>query len=262
MSLRTTLFSNRSGIIGTIISVALTGALMLPVALQNSAAQADRVKGTTQLRESTGLHHEQLKVYPAIVKERIDTEAAATLEQANAVMQQATGKADLATLTSTLTALTGYDTMKLDTVRSRTDAVKNAINVTSAAAAAFDRAAAAKAAVAAAAAAATLAAGNTPDGARSTARSLAASTYGWGDEQFQCLNQLWQKESGWSYTASNGSSGATGIPQALPGSKMASAGSDWQTNATTQIVWGLGYIAGGYGTPCAAWSHSQSMNWY
>jgi hypothetical protein len=114
----------------------------------------------------------------------------------------------------------------------------------------------------AAAAAAALAQANTPDGARATARALAASKYGWNDSQFQCLNQLWQKESGWSYTAYNASSGATGIPQSLPGSKMASAGSDWQTNAATQISWGLDYIARGYGTPCSAWSHSQSMNWY
>jgi hypothetical protein len=80
--------------------------------------------------------------------------------------------------------------------------------------------------------------------------------------QFQCLDQLWQKESGWSYTAYNASSGATGIPQSLPGSKMATAGSDWETNATTQVTWGLDYIARGYGTPCSAWSHSQSVNWY
>ena len=90
----------------------------------------------------------------------------------------------------------------------------------------------------------------------------AASQYGWDESQFSCLNQLWQKESGWSYTAYNADGGATGIPQALPGSKMAAAGSDWETNAATQISWGLSYIKGSYGTPCAAWGHSQSMNWY
>ncbi|WP_433862353.1 hypothetical protein [Streptomyces sp. L7] len=89
-----------------------------------------------------------------------------------------------------------------------------------------------------------------------------ASSYGWGADQFQCLDSLWSKESGWNYQASNGSSGATGIPQALPGSKMATFGSDWATNATTQIKWGLSYIKGSYGTPCNAWSHSQAMNWY
>ncbi|MFS0852599.1 phospholipase [Microbacterium sp. 179-I 3D4 NHS] len=110
--------------------------------------------------------------------------------------------------------------------------------------------------------AAALAAANTPDGAKATARSMAASTYGWGDDQFSCLNSLWQKESSWNYRSYNGGSGATGIPQALPGSKMASAGSDWETNAATQIAWGLGYISSVYGTPCSAWGHSQATDWY
>ncbi|PRB12446.1 phospholipase [Microbacterium sp. MYb72] len=113
----------------------------------------------------------------------------------------------------------------------------------------------------AAAAAAALAAANTPDGAKATAQSMAASQYGWGADQFSCLSSLWNKESSWNYQAHN-PSGATGIPQALPGSKMASAGSDWQTNAATQIAWGLGYISSVYGTPCSAWGHSQATNWY
>jgi hypothetical protein len=85
---------------------------------------------------------------------------------------------------------------------------------------------------------------------------------GWGEDQFSCLVSLWKKESGWRVNASNPSSGAYGIPQALPGSKMGSAGSDWATNPATQITWGLGYITGRYGTPCGAWSHSQAKNWY
>ena len=85
--------------------------------------------------------------------------------------------------------------------------------------------------------------------------------HGWGEDEFSCLVSLWNKESGWRTNAAN-SSGAYGIPQALPGSKMASAGPDWQSNPATQITWGLGYISGRYGTPCAAWSHSQSSNWY
>ncbi|MFF0910431.1 phospholipase [Microbacterium enclense] len=110
-------------------------------------------------------------------------------------------------------------------------------------------------------AAAALARVNTPDGARAVAAQMAAERYGWGSEQFSCLSSLWQKESGWNYQAYN-PSGATGIPQSLPGSKMASAGSDWQTNAATQIAWGLDYIDRAYGTPCSAWSHSQAVNWY
>ncbi len=91
---------------------------------------------------------------------------------------------------------------------------------------------------------------------------IAADEYGWGGDQFSCLDSLWTKESGWDYQAYNQNGGATGIPQALPGSKMASFGSDWATNATTQIRWGLDYISNVYGTPCSAWGHSQSVNWY
>jgi resuscitation-promoting factor RpfB len=87
------------------------------------------------------------------------------------------------------------------------------------------------------------------------------SARGWGSGQFSCLVSLWNKESGWRTDAAN-PSGAYGIPQALPGDKMASAGPDWQHNATTQISWGLSYIAGVYGTPCSAWAHSQATGWY
>jgi membrane protein involved in colicin uptake len=96
---------------------------------------------------------------------------------------------------------------------------------------------------------------------RDIGRQLAAER-GWTGSQWGCLDSLFQRESGWSTHASNGSSGAYGIPQALPGSKMSSAGPDWQNSPVTQIKWGLGYISGRYGTPCAAWSHSQSSGWY
>jgi hypothetical protein len=97
--------------------------------------------------------------------------------------------------------------------------------------------------------------------AQATARAMLGN-YGWGDDQFSCIVSLWNKESGWNYQAYNRSSGAYGIPQALPGSKMGSAGADWQTNPATQIAWGFGYIAGRYGSPCGAWSHSQAYGWY
>lgn len=86
--------------------------------------------------------------------------------------------------------------------------------------------------------------------------------YGWSDSDFQCLVSLWNKESGWNVTAQNRSSGAYGIPQALPGSKMSSAGSDYLTNYKTQIDWGLRYIKSRYGNPSSAWSHSQNTGWY
>jgi hypothetical protein len=84
---------------------------------------------------------------------------------------------------------------------------------------------------------------------------------GMGADQFNCLVSLWNRESGWNVHAAN-ASGAYGIPQALPGSKMSSAGPDWQNNYQTQIKWGLGYINGRYGSPCGAWGHSQSTGWY
>jgi hypothetical protein len=84
---------------------------------------------------------------------------------------------------------------------------------------------------------------------------------GWGEDQYSCLVALWNRESHWNVYAYN-PSGAYGIPQALPGSKMASAGADWQTNPATQITWGLGYITARYGTPCGAWSASQAKGWY
>jgi hypothetical protein len=100
-----------------------------------------------------------------------------------------------------------------------------------------------------------------PGSAKGIALSMVKSR-GWGDAQYSCLVSLWNRESGWNVYANNASSGAYGIPQALPGSKMASAGGNWRTSAKTQIAWGLGYISGRYGTPCAAWAHSESSGWY
>ena len=87
-------------------------------------------------------------------------------------------------------------------------------------------------------------------------------SFGWSSSQFSCLDPLWAHESGWSVSAYNAGSGAFGIPQALPGSKMASAGPDWQTDAATQIKWGLEYIKGSYGSPCGAWAHEEATGWY
>ncbi|BDZ51157.1 hypothetical protein GCM10025867_33980 [Frondihabitans sucicola] len=105
-----------------------------------------------------------------------------------------------------------------------------------------------------------VAAAATPGSAQAVGAQLVAAR-GWGTDQYNCLVSLWNRESGWNVYASN-PSGAYGIPQALPGSKMASVGADWQTSAATQITWGLNYIQGRYGTPCGAWAHSQSFNWY
>lgn len=86
--------------------------------------------------------------------------------------------------------------------------------------------------------------------------------FGWSKRQFKFLDWLWNRESSWNVRASNPYSGAYGIPQAVPGSKMASAGSNWRTSARTQIRWGLDYIHGRYGSPLGAWRHEKSAGWY
>jgi hypothetical protein len=88
------------------------------------------------------------------------------------------------------------------------------------------------------------------------------SSYGWSSSEMSCLVPLWAGESGWRVNAQNTSSGAYGIPQSLPGSKMATEGADWRTNPETQIKWGLGYIQERYGSPCGAWGFKQSHGWY
>lgn len=96
---------------------------------------------------------------------------------------------------------------------------------------------------------------------REIARALLGE-FGFPASEFGCLDSLWTRESNWNPAAQNASSGAFGIPQSLPGSKMASAGADWATNPVTQIRWGLGYIQDRYGSPCGAWGHSESSGWY
>ena len=98
-----------------------------------------------------------------------------------------------------------------------------------------------------------------------TAQAIAygiLQSMGMGDDQYACLVALWDRESGWNVYAMNSGSGAYGIPQALPGDKMASAGADWATNPATQITWGLQYITDRYVNPCGAWQHSEDAGWY
>ena len=100
------------------------------------------------------------------------------------------------------------------------------------------------------------------DGAKEVARQIIAQKYRWSERQFTCLDNLWTKESKWNYKARNKSSGAHGIPQALPATKMEIVGTDWRTNPVTQITWGLKYIEERYEYPCRAWSKSKRSNWY
>lgn len=197
-------------------------------------------------------------------------EAEATIGSAQGVLVSAATKVDTTALEASVTQLADYKVLSLDRVleltdhtRSTTQATADAVASADAAQAAADEAAAAEAAAAEAAAAEAAAArANTPDGARALGAELAASLHGWGGDQFVCLDKLWTKESSWIVDADNPSSSAYGIPQALPGHKMASAGGDWATSARTQIVWGLDYIKSSYGSPCSAWSHSVAVNWY
>ncbi|AWB95305.1 hypothetical protein DCE93_06230 [Agromyces badenianii] len=241
---------------GAIVATGLT--VGTGFAVQSALVTQAAIDATAALTDSTGLRAEQLGAYSSIAEARTRYSAQDTITAANATLASVDGKVDSSGLAASVASLGEYERLPLESIVDLTKQTRAETARAEAAAAEFDRVQAEQAAAAAAA----LAQANTPDGARATARALAESKYGWGESQFQCLDRLWQKESGWSYTAYNASSGATGIPQSLPGSKMASAGADWQSNAATQISWGLDYIARGYGAPCTAWSHSQSVNWY
>ncbi len=97
---------------------------------------------------------------------------------------------------------------------------------------------------------------------RDIAKQILKNKYGYGNDQYQCFNNIIIRESNWDINATNPSSGAYGIPQSLPGSKMASVGDDWRTNPATQITWGIEYMKDRYGSPCSAWGFKSSHGWY
>jgi hypothetical protein len=102
----------------------------------------------------------------------------------------------------------------------------------------------------------------TTAGAKFVATKLNALTYFWNASEMSCLNSLWSRESHWNFKARNYRSGAYGIPQANPGTKMASAGRDWRSNPITQIKWGMSYVNARYGSPCGALTQSNHLGWY
>jgi hypothetical protein len=102
----------------------------------------------------------------------------------------------------------------------------------------------------------------TPLGAKKVAKSILLDEYGFSEKEYKCLNSLWTKESNWNYKARNKNSGAHGIPQALPASKMNVVSTDWRTNPVTQIRWGLRYISIRYETPCKALAKHKRSNYY
>ena len=248
-------------------------------------AQDARIAVAASLIDSTAVTPEQSYSYGDVVTAYAQEGAKAAIANANATVASAQGKTDAAALTTSVANLSRYSFLAPKRVFALVNETNAETGKVQAAVAEVDRVAAEQAAAAAAAkaaaeqaaaeaaaakqpaaaarsAASRPAAPTDPSGAQAIARDLMAAQYGWGDDQFGCLVPLWQRESGWNVNAYNASSGATGIPQALPGSKMASAGADWQTNPATQITWGLGYISQRYGTPCAAWDHSESVGWY
>ena len=99
-------------------------------------------------------------------------------------------------------------------------------------------------------------------GAKKVAKAISLSEYAWGEDQYRCLNRLWTKESHWNYKARNKRSGAHGIPQALPASRMDVVSTDWRTNPVTQIRWGLRYIEARYDNPCKAWAKFKRSRYY
>ncbi|UOE46052.1 lytic transglycosylase domain-containing protein [Agromyces larvae] len=265
----------------------VTGAAVVAIAAvsgvgfvsQNAvAAQRDRVAETRALTDAGNADTIQAASHSVVLDARAAFEAKHALADAGAAVAAAAGKVDAAALASTVAILDDYERLSPSRVFALATQAGQLAQDVQARVAEFDRVAAEQAAAqaaaeaAAAAKAAEQAAGSSaasrpsapsnPSEAQSIARSLMASMYGWGDDQFGCLVELWNHESGWNVYASNGSSGAYGIPQALPGSKMASAGADWQTNPATQITWGLGYVAGRYGTPCGAWDSFSAKGWY
>ncbi|MGR0221706.1 aggregation-promoting factor C-terminal-like domain-containing protein [Agromyces sp. ZXT2-6] len=267
---------------GAIVAVgALVGS---GFALQSAVADEHaRIAQTAALADAHNRGIEQLDAHGGILEAQAVKQAEDTLTVAGDTLAAAEGKADAAELASTVATLEHYTYLAPERVFELADVATTHAEQVKAEIAAFDKAAAEKAAAEKAAAekaAAEKAAAEAessasqpsspsypsgpanPSGAQAIARDLMSSMYGWGDDQFGCLVDLWNKESGWNVYATNPSSGAYGIPQALPGDKMATAGADWQTNAATQIKWGLGYISGRYGTPCGAWSHSVSVGWY
>jgi hypothetical protein len=265
-------------------AVAGTGVISTDTVAERAQLAAEQVAETAELSAATDLDASQLGAHEGILTARAAQDAVDALNQAEAVIAAAGGKSDASNLEASVAALRSFELLAPERVFELADAARAHAVTVQAAVVEFDRIAAEQDAAAAAAQAAAEraaaeraaaerdaatppatgpapAAPANPSEAQVIARDMMATRYGWGDDQFGCLVALWNKESGWNVTAGS-PGGAYGIPQALPGSKMASAGADWQTSAATQISWGLGYIAGRYGTPCGAWAHFQANNWY
>ncbi|GAA1770902.1 lytic transglycosylase domain-containing protein [Agromyces humatus] len=276
--------------IGAVVGIAATTGtgLLVRTAADETAA---RIAATEELTASVDLAADQLDAHGLMLTARAARDAEITLDGAAETIAAARGKSDAAELEASVAALRVFQLLAPERIFELVDIADAQAATVRAEVAEFDRIAAEKAAAEKAAAeraaaeraeaeraAAAQDEPSSPDQssagpgsspappanpseAQAIARDLMAAQYGWGPAQFGCLVALWNYESGWNVYASN-PSGAYGIPQALPGSKMASAGADWATSARTQIIWGLGYIAGRYSTPCGAWAHVEANGWY
>ncbi|GAA1811515.1 hypothetical protein GCM10009749_20710 [Agromyces neolithicus] len=268
--------------VGAVVAIAATAGtgVLVRTAADETAA---RIAATEQLTASGDRASDQLDAHGLMLTARATSDAEAALDGAAQAIAAARGKSDAAELEASVAALQVYDLLAPERIFELVDLADAQAATVRAEIAEFDRIVAEKAAAAKAAAeraeaeraaaeqaasdrssegtASSPAPPSNPSEAQAIARDLMAAQYGWGSDQFGCLVALWDYESGWNVYASN-PSGAYGIPQALPGSKMATAGADWATSARTQIIWGLGYIAGRYGTPCGAWAHVEANGWY
>ena len=226
-----TRFTNRT-LFRTGAALGVVSALVLTVTAQAATPPTETDSGVTYT-DLAALQGEQMATYQQAVwtadQARIAAEQAAAAEAARVAAEQAAAEA-------ARVAAEQAAAQKVAAEAARKAAVARA-----------SRAAASRPAVA-------------PGSAREIGQQLAAAR-GWSGEQWGCLDMLWSRESGWRTNAGN-TSGAYGIPQALPGSKMASAGADWRDSAATQITWGLNYIGGRHGSPCGAWQHFQARHWY
>jgi len=268
------------------------GAVAAAALLVGSGFAVSTTTGGSTATAASDVAAAQQEQSERVAEQLREAQARSTISIAQQVISSTEGKVDASALKTSVASLADYEQLDgdaLDQLLAETVTASQSVQAAAgeadrqaaaaAAKAAADKAAAEKAAAEKAAAekaaaekaaaekkaadaAAAQAGSNTPEGAQASARRIASEQYGWGEDQMSCLVNLWQKESGWNYQALNASSGAAGIPQSLPGSKMATVAPDWATNATTQVTWGLQYIDRAYGTPCAAWGHSQAVNWY
>ncbi|MDI2033264.1 hypothetical protein [Paenarthrobacter nitroguajacolicus] len=249
---------NRMNVVAGIIAAAL-GVASLGTAA-NAALTLPEASRVAEARTAAETSNNKAAEEAAAAKKAADEKAAAAKKAADEKAAAAKAAADKAAAEKAAADKAAADQAAAAQAAAEKAAADQAAAEKAAADAAAKQAADAAAAQAAAAAAVPVAVDD-PAAAKAYAASILGS-YGWSASEMTALNALWEKESNWRTTATNASSGAYGIVQSLPASKMASAGADWQTNYQTQIKWGLNYIKERYGSPSAALAFHLANNWY